>query len=186
MSRSGSIFLIAVLEAAFARAQDAPAPADLVLQHGTVYTVDATDRVVQALAITGNRITAVGSDADVARTIGPATKVIDLQGQAVYPGFYESHGHLIGVGQLAMTLDLTGTTSFAEVVEKVKTAPSVAPETFGTSMQYQEQLLAAVAGGSDTSRPPTAIAATVVAASARRKTLFMMVSPRSWAGALAP
>jgi len=66
-------------------------PADLVLRGGTVITLDATDRVARAIAIRGNRITSVGSDADIQRLAGPSTRVIDLKGRGVVPEIGRAH-----------------------------------------------------------------------------------------------
>jgi predicted amidohydrolase YtcJ len=65
-----------------------------VLRGGTVITLDATDRVARAIAIRGNRITSVGSDAEIQRLAGPSTRVIDLKGRGVVPGFIDSHTHV--------------------------------------------------------------------------------------------
>jgi len=62
------------------RGPKAPLAADMVLHHGTILTVDAKDRVVQAMAIRGGRIVALGSDKAVRAYIGKRTKVIDLAG----------------------------------------------------------------------------------------------------------
>jgi predicted amidohydrolase YtcJ len=97
-------------------------PADLVLRNGIVYTVDASGRTAEAIAVSGNRILAVGSNDEIAALVGERTKVIDLAGQAVYPGFIESHGHLMGVGQFKMNLDLTGAESFEAIVKQVAAA----------------------------------------------------------------
>jgi predicted amidohydrolase YtcJ len=69
--------------------------ADVVFKNGRIYTVDPARSVQQALAITGNTISGVGSDADVAPLIGPATKVIDLSGKFVMPGMIDTHTHPI-------------------------------------------------------------------------------------------
>jgi predicted amidohydrolase YtcJ len=69
-------------------------PADLVLRGGKVITLDSADRVAQAIAVRGNRIVAVGSDTEIQRLIGPATRVIQLQGRGVAPGFIDSHTHV--------------------------------------------------------------------------------------------
>ena len=76
-------------------APEAPrrASADLVLLHGTILTVDSSDRIAQAVAITGNRIVAVGSDAAIATFIGPRTRRVDLHGLAVTPGLIDAHAH---------------------------------------------------------------------------------------------
>ncbi|HEY4131202.1 MAG TPA: hypothetical protein VGM50_11330, partial [Gemmatimonadaceae bacterium] len=62
-----------------ARAQ---APADVVLTNGKIITVDAQDRIAQAVAIRGDKIVAVGTNADIAKLAGPQTQRIDLHGRA--------------------------------------------------------------------------------------------------------
>ena len=63
-------------------------PADLIVHHGKVVTLDEKDRVVQALAIRGEKIIAVGADRDVLKRKGPKTRVIDAGGRTVLPGLY--------------------------------------------------------------------------------------------------
>lgn len=97
--------------------------ADLVLLNGRVLTVDAGDRVAQAVAITGNRITAVGTDAEIRRLIGPATEQIDLAGRAVTPGLLDAHAHFaMGAVDRALQLDLTypAVKSVEEIVARVR------------------------------------------------------------------
>ncbi len=72
---------------------EAVAPADLVLVGGHVITLDPDDRVAQAIAVRGNRIVAIGSDAEIERLRGPKTRVIELHGRGVTPGFIDSHTH---------------------------------------------------------------------------------------------
>ncbi len=69
--------------------------ADLLLTNGKVVTVDDRFSIMQALAIKGSRIVAVGSTADVDRLKGPQTKVIDLAGRTVIPGLIDNHAHWI-------------------------------------------------------------------------------------------
>src|SRR5690242_17868496 len=68
--------------------------ATLVLKNGQFATEDAERPAAQAVAIVGDKIVAVGSEAEVAPWIGASTQVIDLGGQFAMPGFIESHGHL--------------------------------------------------------------------------------------------
>jgi predicted amidohydrolase YtcJ len=68
-------------------------PADLILHNGKILTVDASFSTAQAVAVTGNTITAVGSDADVMKLAGPNTQVIDLKGRTVTPGMMDTHRH---------------------------------------------------------------------------------------------
>lgn len=73
-----------------------PTVPDLILHHGRIITVDAQDRVAQAVAIRGNRIVAVGTDAEVLRLAGATTRRIDLGGRAVTPGLLDAHAHFSG------------------------------------------------------------------------------------------
>ena len=72
-------------------------PADLVLTGGKVITVNPKDEVVEAVAIKGNRIAAVGPRAQVEPFIGPQTRVYDLKGRSAMPGFIDGHLHMVGV-----------------------------------------------------------------------------------------
>ncbi len=66
---------------------------DLVFLNGNVVTVDARFSLAQAVAISGNRIAAVGSDDQVRPLIGNKTAVVDLKGRTVLPGINDSHSH---------------------------------------------------------------------------------------------
>jgi predicted amidohydrolase YtcJ len=76
----------------------AQAPADLVLVNGKIWTVDDKRPEVEAVAVLGNRIAAVGSNEEIRKWIGANTKVIDLQGKRVTPGFNDSHVHFLDGG----------------------------------------------------------------------------------------
>jgi predicted amidohydrolase YtcJ len=102
-----------------ARAADA---ADLVLTNAVVHTVDPKRPRAEAVAVRGNRIVAVGSTAEVQALVGPKTRVLDLRGRTVVPGFDDSHAHMLGVGFARLDVDLVGTRGFAEVVERVSKA----------------------------------------------------------------
>lgn len=102
-------------------AQDVPA--DLVLVHGHILTVDARDSVVQAVAIRNGIIVKVGSDAEIMKFAGhaPGLRVIDLRGHTATPGLIDTHAHIAdgGVGEL-FGVKLADATSVAEVVARVK------------------------------------------------------------------
>ena len=104
-----------------------PEPADLVLHHGTVVTMDPSRPKAQALAAKGDRIVAVGSDEEIDRSIGGATRVVDLSGLVAVPGLIEGHGHLTGLGRARRTLDVSGARTWDEVVELVRKAAASAP-----------------------------------------------------------
>ena len=72
--------------------------ADLILVNGRVLTVDATDRIAQAVAVAGSRIVAVGTTAEVERLAAPNARRIDLQGRTVTPGLLDAHAHFSGGG----------------------------------------------------------------------------------------
>jgi predicted amidohydrolase YtcJ len=72
---------------------DAPAPADLVLLHGKIHTEDANRSVMQALAVRGNAIVAVGTDQAIGALVGPSTRTVDLKGRVVLPGIIDAHTH---------------------------------------------------------------------------------------------
>jgi predicted amidohydrolase YtcJ len=74
-----------------ARAQTA----DLVLVNGKIVTVDDRFTIAQALAVRGERVVAVGSNADIERLRGASTRVVDLQGRTVIPGLIDNHSHWI-------------------------------------------------------------------------------------------
>ncbi len=92
--------------------------ASLVLRGGTFFTGE-DGAPPEAIAIRGDRIVAVGTRDDIAHWIGPETRVIEAEGRFVMPGFVESHAHLLGIGRARRTLDLVGTTSVDEVLDKV-------------------------------------------------------------------
>lgn len=94
--------------------------ADIVFQNGNVYTVDTKQPRAQAIAVSKDRIVFVGSNADAQKFVGAKTRVVDLKGSTVLPGFADAHQHLIGVGQREMTLNLEGTTSLEDFLAKVK------------------------------------------------------------------
>ena len=68
---------------------------DLVLHSGKIITVDDAFRVVEAVAVTGGRVTALGPNQDVLPLIGPTTRAIDLEGRTVLPGIIDTHTHLM-------------------------------------------------------------------------------------------
>src|SRR6516165_2049379 len=74
----------------------------------------------EAVAVVGDRIVAVGSDAEVGRWVGPGTKVIDLHGRRVVPGFYDSHVHLLGSGQRLSEVALKDCADEAEFGRRLK------------------------------------------------------------------
>ncbi len=99
--------------------------ADMIITGADFYT--ANDQEIEALAISGDRIMAVGSKEDIMRLRGNDTEVIDARGTFVMPGFIEGHGHFFGLGQSLMELDFMQAESWDTIVgmvtEKAKNTP---------------------------------------------------------------
>jgi predicted amidohydrolase YtcJ len=90
------IGLIAVLGGLLFAAQQPGA--DVILSNGKIITVDERFTIAQAVAIKGDRITAVGSNADITKLAGPSTRRIDLRGRSVIPGLIDNHMHVTRAG----------------------------------------------------------------------------------------
>lgn len=101
-------------------------PADLVLRHGKIVTEYSAQPVVQAVAVRGDRIASLGSDAQSRQWIGPRTRVIDLDGQLAIPGFIEGHGHFTGLGEFRQGLDLREAQTWDDIVAQVARAAKAA------------------------------------------------------------
>ena len=103
-----------------------PCRATLVLVNGHIVTVDSTKPEAQAVAIMGDRILAVGTNAEARRFAGQGTQIVDLQGRLAIPGFIEGHGHFTGLGQAKLQLDLTRVKNWDEIVAMVRDAAAKA------------------------------------------------------------
>jgi len=103
-----------LLALALSFAADPAVAADLVLVGGKVWTVDPAKPQAEAVAVWRDRVLKVGTDAEVKAIVGPNTKLIDLKGRRVVPGFYDSHVHLLGGGQSLAEVDLKDAKDEAE------------------------------------------------------------------------
>jgi predicted amidohydrolase YtcJ len=70
------------------------ATADLVLTGGKILTLDRHSRIVQALAVRGGRIAALGRESEIAGLVGPDTRCLDLRGRLAVPGLVDGHAHM--------------------------------------------------------------------------------------------
>lgn len=122
-----SIAVVAV-SAVVAGCSSEPAvePATLVLRGGKIVTMEAATPEVQAMAVRGDRIVALGSTEEIGKYVGPNTQVIELAGLTAVPGLIEGHGHFMGLGQSKMVLDLMDVTSWDEIVRLVGEAAAKA------------------------------------------------------------
>lgn len=98
--------LFVSLAVALASVAQAQKPAEMALRNGVVYTASADGKRAEAIAIADGRIVYVGDNRGVAAFIGAKTKIIDLKGKMVLPGFQDSHVHLISGGLSLMSCNL--------------------------------------------------------------------------------
>ncbi|MBA3890210.1 MAG: amidohydrolase [Gemmatimonadaceae bacterium] len=96
-----------------------PAPAELIVTNGRIYTVDPARPLVEALAVRGGRIVFAGSEREAASFRGAATRAVDLGGRTVIPGMVDAHAHLVGLGEALANVDLVDTRSYDDVITRV-------------------------------------------------------------------
>src|SRR5262245_45113502 len=95
--------------------------ADLILTNGKIVTVDDQFHIVQSLASKGQRIMAVGNNADLEKLKGPTTQIIDLQGRTVIPGLIDNHAHYMRAAEYwPREVRLDGVTSHQHALELVR------------------------------------------------------------------
>src|SRR6188474_454781 len=131
MRRSAMLLVLALASGIAILPAQQPAP-DVILSNGKIITVDERFSIAQAIAVRGDRIVAVGSDAEVLKLAGPATRRIDLRGRSVTPGLIDNHMHLLRAGttwQFEVRLDGVGSRKHALEMLRARAA-SVAPGTW--------------------------------------------------------
>ncbi len=109
-------------------ADDPAGPADLIVHHGKVVTLDDKDRVVEAIAVKDGRIVAVGEDKTVLRHKGPKTRVIDAGGRTVLPGLYDSHVHPVSAATSELVEPIPNLKSLEDVFAHIRKKASELPE----------------------------------------------------------
>ena len=95
--------------------------ADIIFVNGSVWTVNSIKPRAEAVAVLGDRILSVGSNAEIRKLSGPATRAIDLKGRLVVPGFIDNHTHFSSGGFQLQSVDLRSAKSereFAQLIEK--------------------------------------------------------------------
>lgn len=110
-----------------AKADVLKTPADLVLRGGNVLTLDAASRRASAVAVSAERISAIGGDRELAQAIGPRTRVIELGGRTVMPGLTDGHAHLDREGLKGLLPSLAGCRSIAALVERLAALAAQTP-----------------------------------------------------------
>lgn len=120
--------ILAVLLALWLAApSSAAAQADYVIHSARIYTMDDAQPSAQALAVRRDRVLMVGSDAQVLGAYPDAPK-LDGAGRTVVPGLIDAHAHLMGRGMALLQVDLVGTTSKADVIQRLKEFEEQLPE----------------------------------------------------------
>ncbi|MFL2718758.1 MAG: amidohydrolase [Gammaproteobacteria bacterium] len=113
-------FIIAGIYAPLASAAIECIDADLILHHGNIYTGNNDDSFVGSIASKGQNIIYVGELLSENEISCSDARVIDINGQYVFPGFTDAHGHLKGIGYRELTLNLQGLPSLAETLAVVR------------------------------------------------------------------
>ena len=96
--------------------------AELVIHNGTIYTLDEKQPTVKMVAVSKGKIIFAGHENIIDSWIGARTKVLNLQGKTMTPGFIESHGHILYLGYAKMILDLSRVKNYGDLVDKVAQA----------------------------------------------------------------
>ncbi|MBT6747107.1 MAG: amidohydrolase family protein, partial [Flavobacteriales bacterium] len=92
--------------------------ADLLVRNATIYTVDAGFSIGQAMAIKDGKILEIGKEHEITNKYR-SEKVFDAQTRPIYPGFIDAHCHFLGYGLSLQQVNLVGTKSFDEGIERV-------------------------------------------------------------------
>lgn len=119
--------------------------AELIFRNGTIYTMEASHPVVEAVAVSGGKIIAAGTIEAVDATLRPGTRIIDLAGRTLIPGFNDAHIHLWKVGLLLTTmLDLrpTEAPTIVAIIDKYRArAVTTPPDRWITGRGYNHTAL---------------------------------------------
>ncbi|MSU27083.1 MAG: amidohydrolase [Pedosphaera sp.] len=116
------------LPSLFALVAAAAEPADFILRNAKVATVDAKFSLAQAIAVRGDKLIAVGSNADLAKLAGPNTRIVDAKGRLVIPGLMDSHTHPSGASLYEFDHAMPEMESIADVLAYIKSRAAIAPE----------------------------------------------------------
>jgi predicted amidohydrolase YtcJ len=98
----------------------ATTPPVTVFVNGNIYTMNEKQPHAEAIAVIGDRVVFVGSNADMKEYQTPDTRTVDLAGKTVVPGLTDSHCHIFGIGERELTLNLEGTNTLEDFLAKVK------------------------------------------------------------------
>ncbi|QDT57385.1 N-substituted formamide deformylase precursor [Caulifigura coniformis] len=122
------LLLASLLQVTLGLAVASAAPPDLILHHGRIVTVNPKFEIVDAMAVTGDRLSAVGSSADVLKLAGPETKQIDLGGRMVLPGLIDSHVHAASAAIYEFDHPVRDMDTVDDVLAYIRERVTVVPE----------------------------------------------------------
>jgi predicted amidohydrolase YtcJ len=128
------VILLAVL-AWPGHAEEAARP-DLVIRNARVVTIDSRDRIAEAVAIEGDRIVAVGTNAEVETLAGPNARRIDAAGKTLLPGLYDSHVHPLGASSSERDHPIPSFGSLGDVMNYIKERVKVQPKGTWVVVRY--------------------------------------------------
>ena len=94
--------------------------ADLIIFNANIRTLDDKQPKAEAVAISGNKISRIGTNKEIKALIGKETKTIDAAGKLVLPGFNDSHVHFLGIGNQFFSINLRDAKTPQEMVEKIE------------------------------------------------------------------
>lgn len=114
-----SLTLLACAVSTVAAVAQAKPVADLIITHANIWTLDDKQPQAQAVAVFGDRIIAVGSNAEIAALRGPVTRMIDAGGKLLLPGFNDAHVHFVSGGLQLDSVQLNDVTSLEEFVRRI-------------------------------------------------------------------
>jgi len=115
--------------------------ASVILVNGKVWTENPGLPIAHAVALDGNTILAVGDDATIRKLAGPDTKVIDLHGRLLFPGFNDAHVHFLDGGASLISVELGTANNPAEFTERIaKFAKTRAPGSWLRNGNWDHQL----------------------------------------------
>lgn len=100
--------------------------ADLIVHHGKIYTVDDKFSIAEAMVVNDGRIIAIGSNDEILKKY-EGKEMVDAKGKSVYPGLIDAHCHFTGFATDMWKCDLTGTTSFSQILDTLQAYSSKTP-----------------------------------------------------------
>src|ERR1051325_11997451 len=128
LRKSGSVALLATAFLMAAAVQKSGQPGiSLAIINGVVWTADSTKPMAEAIAISGDRIIAVGSNADIRGRVSPTTRLIDAHGEMVVPGFIDSHVHFLAGGLNLASVQLRDARTPADFIARIKSFAATVP-----------------------------------------------------------